>query len=88
VIFSDGMENSRTVSFYRALRDPQYLDKSNWADLQQQITKDDNNCPDLSAAQVTWYMPPFEGRHFRQVRRFWEDTLRNVCKAGRAEVIY
>jgi hypothetical protein len=91
IVFSDGMENSpNTVSFYTELHNRRFLDEAQWPELQKRITANGNDCPSLQYANVTWFMhlPGAEGLHFRQVKRFWTDTLKNVCKAKAPDVNY
>ena len=89
VIFSDGMENSKsTTSFYRVIRNSQFLDPSNYDALDKSISGPEG-FPSLESAWITWYMPPRLRPHVREaVANYWKHVLADVGKSPRVEVIY
>ncbi|OGE77754.1 MAG: hypothetical protein A2751_01720 [Candidatus Doudnabacteria bacterium RIFCSPHIGHO2_01_FULL_46_14] len=91
IIFSDGMENSRleTTTFYPVTQTARIVTETNWPKLDEQIQKV-QEFPDLTRAQVKWFMPPLRAVFYNNVKAYWQHVLEQACDcdgAPQVEVI-
>lgn len=87
IIISDGLENSKGISFYNA-DGLKVMDESNWPQLDEAFLKDMPQ-PDLDKATVSWYAPPSAKDKSENVRKgfkYWTHLLSNKLNASNVQM--